>query len=130
MSIVVTKANRHDASQLTAVLESRFTRVVRDGVVENLCADAGYAGVEPQKAIEGAGFVPHVRPRGEERDRLARNPQFKGRRWVVEACFPGSLAFENSGALRENRCEPLGRNAPPPLVPGLTDKDRVIVADT
>ena len=93
LSIVVTGANRHDVSQLKAVLESRITKVAHDGVVENLCADAGYAGVEPQKAIEGAGFVPHVRPRGEERDELARNPQFKARRWVVEACHSWFTRF-------------------------------------
>lgn len=57
LSIVVTGANRHDVSQLTAVLDARLTRAaLHDCVVENLCADAGYAGVEPQTAIEAAGY--------------------------------------------------------------------------
>ncbi len=39
---------------------------------ENLCADAGFK----------RGYVPHVRPRGEERRRRIKG--HKARRWVVE----------------------------------------------
>lgn len=53
---------------------------------ENLCADAGYAGDGPRKAMIAAGYAPHVRPRGEEKREKEANPLFKARRWVVEAC--------------------------------------------
>jgi transposase len=53
---------------------------------ENLCADAGYAGEAPRRKMIVAGYKPHVRPRGEERREKAANPDFKARRWVVEAC--------------------------------------------
>jgi hypothetical protein len=33
-----------------------------------------------------AGYVPHVRPRGEEQREKMENALFKARRWVVEAC--------------------------------------------
>lgn len=54
--------------------------------LENLCADAGYAGEAPCKAMVEAGYEPHVRPRGEEQREKLENPSFKARRWVVEAC--------------------------------------------
>lgn len=53
---------------------------------ENLCADAGYAGVGPKKIMTDGGYIPHVRPRGEEKREKLANPGFKARRWVVEAC--------------------------------------------
>jgi len=55
--------------------------------VENLCADAGYTGDDLAKKMCKAGYVPHVRPRGEGKMALEKNPQFKARRWVVESCF-------------------------------------------
>ena len=53
---------------------------------QNLCADAGYAGGKAQQQIEERGYTPHVRPRGEEIDEKAKNPDFIARRWVVEVC--------------------------------------------
>jgi len=55
-------------------------------IEENLCADAAYAGDAPRQTMIAAGYLPHVRPRGEEKHKKAMNPAFKARRWVVEAC--------------------------------------------
>lgn len=85
LSIVVTAANRHDVSQLKTVLESKVaTKPDECAIVENPCADAGYTGEEARNAIEAAGYVPHVRPRGEEIAEQDRNPSYKPRRWIVE----------------------------------------------
>ena len=89
LSIVVTGANRHDVSQLAAVLGGRIVEpVVEDDEgekgEEHLCADAAYAGDEPKKIMIAAGYTPHVRPRGEEKQEKVSNPDFKARRWVVE----------------------------------------------
>jgi len=87
LSIIVTGANRHDVSQLAAVLDGRIVEPAKvDGeeVEENLCADAAYAGDEPKQIIITAGYTPHIRPRGEEKHEKAMNPGFKARRWVVE----------------------------------------------
>ena len=82
LSIVVTGANRHDVTQLAAVLDGRVVRP--DGRErEHLCADAGYAGARAFRIIAERGFVPHVRSRGEERKAKKRGG--KARRWVVEA---------------------------------------------
>lgn len=53
---------------------------------ENLCADAGYTGADPEETIRAKGYIPHVRPRGEEKTEKVKNPLFKARRWVVEVC--------------------------------------------
>jgi len=50
--------------------------------LRNLCLDAGYVGKEG--VVKENGFVPHVRPRGEEKKLIERDPTFKARRWVVE----------------------------------------------
>lgn len=86
LSVVVTGANRHDASQLEAVLANKIVEPVMQSERECLCADAGYAGEAPRKKMLAAGYEPHVRPRGEEKQEKEVNPLFKARRWVVEAC--------------------------------------------
>jgi transposase len=86
LSIVVTGANRHDASQLATVLEQKVVCPHKEEQIENLCGDAAFAGTGPEEVIRSAGYRPHVRPRGEERAEKKRNPAFRARRWVVEAC--------------------------------------------
>lgn len=49
---------------------------------QNLCLDAGYVGSE--KTIGAYNYIAHIRPRGEEKLEIERNPNFKARRWVVE----------------------------------------------
>ncbi|MDR3087139.1 MAG: transposase [Azoarcus sp.] len=51
-----------------------------------MCADAGYVGETAKSQIEARGDLPHVRPRGKEIEAKAKNPDYKPRRWVVEAC--------------------------------------------
>ena len=71
-------------------VESSFGKYIAKPIMEaepeNLCADVGYAGEVPRKAIIEAGYEPHVRPRREEQREEVKNPAFKARRWVVEAC--------------------------------------------
>jgi transposase len=69
---------------LNAIVISRPT--VTEEAPQNLCADAGYAGKTAKSQIEARGYLPHVRPRGEEIEAKAKNPSYKARRWVVEAC--------------------------------------------
>lgn len=83
LSLVVTGANRHDSVELYTLLEARVVEPKRPQV-QNLCLDAGYVG--KQEVAKRAGYVPHIRPRGEEIEEKAMNPAFKPRRWVVELC--------------------------------------------
>ena len=86
LSLVVTGANRHDVSELDAVL---------DGIVikrnnppqrrhKHLCADAGYTGAPALRVIQKHGYIAHVKGRGQEAKELKREPEKKARRWVVE----------------------------------------------
>ena len=86
LSIVASGAQVHDVKLLEPTLDQIVTErpPVQDPPKENLCADAGYAGQPAEKAIEDRGYVPHVRPRGEEINAKRRNKRYHPRRWVVE----------------------------------------------
>ncbi|CDS55320.1 Mobile element protein [Polaromonas sp. CG9_12] len=86
LSIVVTGANRHDVSQLEAVLDGVMVNRPDPPQIRNkhLCADAGYTGAPALKVIEEHGYIPHVKGRGQEADELKRDPTKRARRWVVE----------------------------------------------
>jgi transposase len=81
---VIDGANRHDARLLEATLDNLviIRPVPTEANPQNLCLDAGYVGKE--EAILARGYIPHIRPRGEEKQEIERNPDFKARRWVVE----------------------------------------------
>lgn len=86
LSLVVTGANRHDVSQLeavlTAIMVKRATPPQRRS--KHLCADAGYTGAPALAIIEKHGYIPHVRGRRQEARELKRDPRKKARRWIVE----------------------------------------------
>ena len=88
LSIVVSGANNHDVTQVEAVLEAVYKpkkkkhKERKEKIEENLCMDAGYVGSETK--VKAKGYIPHIRPRGEERKEIERDPSFKPRRWIVE----------------------------------------------
>ncbi len=86
LSLVVTGANRHDVSQVEAVLNAIVVERANPPLRRNkhLCADAGYTGAPALEVIEKHGYIPHVKGRGQEAGELKRNPEKKARRWVVE----------------------------------------------
>ena len=87
LSIVVTGAHRHDASQLDVVLDSIIVeRPDHLKYPQNLCLDKGYYGEPSLEIVVLRGYIPHIRSRGEEIDNKAKNPAHKARRWVVEVC--------------------------------------------
>ncbi len=85
LAMVVTGANRHDVSQLEALLDSIV--IERPDPFEhpqNLCLDKGYSGEPALEAVVLRGFIPHIKSRGEEKSDKEQNPEYKARRWVVE----------------------------------------------
>jgi IS5 family transposase len=88
LSLVVTGANRHDVTQLEAVLAAiavkRKSPTARRS--KHLCADAGYRGKRALQIIESHDYIPHVVDRRKEADIKRRDPRKKARRWVVEVC--------------------------------------------
>lgn len=83
LSLVVTGANRHDSVSLEPLLKGRIVSPKGGSTEQNLCLDAAFTGKE-QTAGDN-GFVPHIRPRGEEKMLIEKDPSFKARRWVVES---------------------------------------------
>ena len=81
-------ANRHDSKLLAATIDS--IPICRPEAGEasppGLCLDRGYDYPWVHELVRGRGFTAHVRSRGEELQRKLRNPGWRTRRWVVEAC--------------------------------------------
>ena len=86
LSIIVTGANRHDVSQLGAVLDAIVVERPDPPKRRNkhLCADAGYTGAPALQLIKEHGYIPHVKGRGQEAKEKRRHPTKRARRWIVE----------------------------------------------
>ena len=84
LAVILSGANTHDVKLLEETLDHIV--VLRPQPDEehpqNLCLDAGYTGSKDK--VQKRGYIPHIRPRGEEKKELERNPDFRARRWVVE----------------------------------------------
>jgi transposase len=86
LSFIVTGANRHDVTQLEAVLNGIVMKFPSPPLRrhKHLCADAAYGGESARECIERQGYIPHVKGRGQEKIEIERKPNKKARRWVVE----------------------------------------------
>ncbi len=84
LAVVLSGANTHDVKLLEETLDHIVVlRPEPDKEhPQNLCLDAGYTGSDEK--VQLRGYTPHIRPRGEEKKDLERNPDFRARRWVVE----------------------------------------------
>ena len=84
LAVVVAGANVHDVRLLEKTLDSLVVLrpVPTQENQQNLSLDAGYTGY--YEIVLRHHYIPHIRPRGEEKLELERNPDFKARRWVVE----------------------------------------------
>ena len=68
--------------------------------------DAAYVGSE--ELLKERGYTIHIRPRGEEKKELERNPNFKARRRVVEVTHSFMNRFRKCWfAMRRKRKIPL-----------------------
>ena len=83
LSLHVNAANRHDSVALEPLLQTAVVQpLATESSERNLCLDAGYVGKE--ETVRRYGFLPHIRPRGEEKKDIKNRPKYKARRWVVE----------------------------------------------
>lgn len=84
LSVILSGANTHDIKLLEATLDGLVISrpAVSEEHPQNLCLDAGYTG--STQSVETRQYTAHIRPRGEERKEIERNPDFRARRWVVE----------------------------------------------
>ncbi len=81
-------ANRHDKTLLEQTLESvPIGRPIPSDVEpQGLCLDKGYDYDDIRELAARQRFEPHIRTRGEEVERKQSHPDWRARRWVVEAC--------------------------------------------
>lgn len=86
LSFIVTSANRHDVSQLGAVLAAIMVKRLQPPTrrSKHLCADTGYTGAPALRLIEQHGYISPVKGRGQEAAELKRDSSKRARRWVVE----------------------------------------------
>ena len=92
LSVAVSCANVHDTQLLELTLDSvMIDRPDALEILQNICLDAGYTGYAEHCEIRG--YIPHIRPRGEERKEIEINPDFKPRRWVVEVLHSWTNRF-------------------------------------
>ena len=84
LAVVISGANTHDVKLLGETLDATIVErpEVTDEHPQNLCLDAGYTG--HKEDVTSRGYIPHIRPRGEEKKEKENDPGFKARRWVVE----------------------------------------------
>jgi hypothetical protein len=64
---------------------------------QGLCLDRGYDYDACRETVVAQRFEPHIRSRGEEIELKAHHPDWRARRWVVEACH--SWLNRNRGVL-------------------------------
>jgi transposase len=79
LSICVTGANRHDVTQLEALLDGRVRHPRRRRRM-HLLADRGYCGKPAIEAATTRGYHPRIRQKGPRR----QGRPLGNRRWVVE----------------------------------------------
>lgn len=81
-------ANRHEQKLLAASIDSIPIQRPEPTAQQpqGLCLDRAYDARPMHDLAVAHGLVPHIRTRGEEIAEKLRNPGWRARRWVVEAC--------------------------------------------
>ena len=82
LALVHAGAHVHDCKLLEKTLKALRLLLPADKEI-HICLDAGYVGYE--ELVKSFGFIPHIRPRGEEKKQLKKDPRKQAKRWVVEA---------------------------------------------
>ena len=84
LAVVVDGANRNDMKLIAATLDGIVIARPQptDEGPQHLCLDKGYDFAAVRAAVAARGYVPHIRPRGQEAH--VPHPDGKARRWVVE----------------------------------------------
>ena len=86
LAAAVSGANVHDGKLLEKTLDNLvvFRPPPSEESPQNLCLDAGYTGWD--EAVISRHYIPHIRPRAEEKQLIEHNPNFKAR---VRICWLG-----------------------------------------
>lgn len=86
ISLVVTGAQRHDVTQVEAVLNNIIIERPKptSKKKQHLCGDKAYDADNVREFVAFLGYIEHIRSRREERDAKAHSANYRARRWVNE----------------------------------------------
>ena len=103
LAVVLSGANTHDVKLLEDTLDHivALRPEADEEHPQNLCLDAGYTG--SGEKVQSHGYTPHIRPRGEEKKELERNPDFRAHRWVVEITHSFLTVFVNCRSVMKRK---------------------------
>src|SRR5450759_1174422 len=89
LSFIVTGANRHDVTQLDAVLSAIMVKreVPAERRSKHLCLDAGYRGQPALDIIDRHCYIPHVASRTQEKKANQRHPGKKARLGLLRSAI-------------------------------------------
>jgi putative transposase len=81
-------ANHNDHKLLKATLDSIAIQrpAPTPEAPQGICLDKAYDNKQTRELVSEYDLTPHIRTRGEEIDLKDRQPDWRPRRWVVEAC--------------------------------------------
>ena len=86
MAVAIDGANRHDMKLTESTLKAIAIErpEVTDENPQNMRMDKGYDYPEVRELLAEWGYIPHIRPIGEDASAKKRVPGHRARRWVVE----------------------------------------------
>ena len=86
LAMVVEGANRHEMKLLCATLDGLVIARPEPTPTQpqHLCLDAGYDYPTNRDEVENHHYVPHIRSRGQEKQKKLLIPGHRAHRWVVE----------------------------------------------
>ena len=86
LAVCIAGANVHDTKLLQTTLEAIVVErpVPTPEAPQHLCLDKGFDNPTGRKAAADAGYVPHIKRIGEEKQDEQGSKTYPARRWVVE----------------------------------------------
>lgn len=86
IALVVTGAQRHDVTQVEAVLNNIIVERPRptQDKKQHFCGDKAYDAEQIRELVAFLGYIEHIKSRREERDAKEQIPNYRARRWVNE----------------------------------------------
>ena len=90
LSTFITSANTHDVTVATNTIDNIVIKrplYNKSKHKQNLCLDKAYHSKEVEQEIIKRGYIPHIRHRRNEEERIFHRKHHAARRWVVDRTY-------------------------------------------